>query len=80
MPKKTELVAPDKLESFAVIIRCTWANGDDDQRACLAELYRRGLWLSDDQTRHAIAASGRAVPDTVEGRKALLAEMGYKRT
>lgn len=40
------------IPDFAVIIRATWERGDVQQDA-LAELKRRGLWLSTDQCKQA---------------------------
>jgi hypothetical protein len=42
------LVRPAKLLSYQVIIRAIHQRGED-QANCLAELARRGLWLTDDQ-------------------------------
>jgi hypothetical protein len=46
------LVRPEHLQNFALIIRCTHQRGEDQQN-CLAELNRRGLWLSDEQKQRA---------------------------
>lgn len=48
----TRLTDPFYLEDWALIIRCTWQRGEDQER-CLKELDRRGLWLSDDQRAQA---------------------------
>jgi hypothetical protein len=42
------LVHPSKLLAYQVIIRAIHQRGED-QENCLAELARRGLWLTDDQ-------------------------------
>ena len=36
------------LPHYAIIIRCMWERGES-QTAALAELNRRGLWLTADQ-------------------------------
>jgi hypothetical protein len=50
--RKTKLVPPGELRAFELITRCIWQRGED-QTACLAELERRGLWLSDEQKQEA---------------------------
>lgn len=50
--KPTKLAPVESIPDFAVIIRCEWARGAVQQEA-LAELGRRGLWLSPEQKRHA---------------------------
>jgi hypothetical protein len=52
MRKPTKLAPVTEIPSFAVIIRCCWERGATQQEA-LAELKRRGLWLSEDQKRQA---------------------------
>jgi hypothetical protein len=42
------LVKPRRLASWCLIIRCIHQRGED-QRNCLAELSRRGLWLTEEQ-------------------------------
>lgn len=49
---KTELTPVAEIPAYAVIIRCCWERGVNQQEA-LAELNRRGLWLSPDQKRQA---------------------------
>lgn len=41
-----------KLEHASIITRCVWERGES-QKAALAELNRRGLWLSKDQKKAA---------------------------
>jgi hypothetical protein len=48
MPRKTI----ERLPAYALIIRATWERGET-QRAALAELNARGLWLSPEQKRKA---------------------------
>jgi hypothetical protein len=48
----TRLVDPFYLKDWALIIRCIWQRGEDQER-CLEELDRWGLWLSDDQKAQA---------------------------
>jgi hypothetical protein len=40
------------LPPYAVIIRVCWERGET-QRAALTDLRRRGLWLTEEQKRHA---------------------------
>lgn len=42
------LVKPRHLASWCLIIRCIHQRGED-QSNCLAELARRGLWLTEEQ-------------------------------
>lgn len=49
MPRLTPI---DRIPDFAVIIRAIHERGNT-QRKALAELDRRGLWLSDDQRHQA---------------------------
>jgi hypothetical protein len=42
------LTKPRYLASWCLIIRCIHQRGED-QRNCLAELERRGLWLTEEQ-------------------------------
>lgn len=44
----TKLTPVDRIPSYAVIIRCCWCRGAE-QQAALAELDRRRLWLSPEQ-------------------------------
>lgn len=46
------LTPPEALKDWQLIIRCIHQRGED-QAACLVELSRRGLWLSDEQRRQA---------------------------
>ncbi|ESQ85432.1 hypothetical protein AEAC466_04515 [Asticcacaulis sp. AC466] len=77
---KVKLTPVSKVESFVVIMR---AMGGDDQRAALAELHARGLWLGDgsysghDQQSAAIRAAGHPVPSEKQERNVTLAAMGY---
>ena len=48
----TRLVDPFYLKDWALLIRCVWQRGADQER-CLKELGRRGLWLSADQKAQA---------------------------
>jgi hypothetical protein len=48
----TKLTPVEELEGYQVIIRAIWTRGIDQQSA-LAELCRRGLWLSADQRKQA---------------------------
>ena len=48
----TALVPPGELKDWALLIRCIHQRGAD-QEACLAELSRRGLWLSPEQKEQA---------------------------
>lgn len=71
-----------KLQNFALIIRATCSTNRDDQRAVLAELFRRGLWLGDgrngsDQVAAAIRAAGLIAPDNSLARRIVLEAMGY---
>lgn len=85
--KRQTLAAPHMLQTFALIIRATHANGRADQREALAELHRRGSWLShglqggDDQEAMAIRAAGLEPPpaDARGDRAAILKAMGYRR-
>ncbi len=52
MKRPTKLEPVSKIPSYAVIIRAEWCRGDD-QADALVELERRGLWLTEDQKRHA---------------------------
>ncbi|MBB3693023.1 hypothetical protein FHY05_001647 [Sphingomonas sp. BK580] len=54
----SRLVPPECLKDWALIIRCVHSTGED-QKACMAELEKRGLWLNTDQRAHA----GLPVPD-----------------
>lgn len=51
-----ELVRPENLKAYQVIIRAIHQRGED-QWNCLAELDRRGLWLTEDQKVQAGLAS-----------------------
>jgi hypothetical protein len=42
----------EKLPNYTIIIRCIWERGESQQKA-LAELRRRGLWLSTEQKQAA---------------------------
>ena len=71
-----------KLENWALIVRATHPSGRDDQRAVLAELYRRRLWLGDgssgtDQVAQAIAGAGLIVPSDSLERRVVMAALGY---
>jgi hypothetical protein len=48
----TRLTPVEKIPAYAVIIRATWERGET-QADALAELARRGLWLSADQRKQA---------------------------
>lgn len=50
--RKTVLSPVRSIPAYAVIIRATWERGET-QREALAELDRRGLWLSADQRAQA---------------------------
>jgi hypothetical protein len=50
--KPTKLTPVHKIPAYAVITRATWERGAIQAEA-LAELDRRGLWLSDDQRKQA---------------------------
>lgn len=49
----------DKIDSYAVIIRCIYERGPTQDMA-LRELARRGLWLSEDQAAQAGVSRERA--------------------
>jgi hypothetical protein len=53
--------AIDRLPAYALIIRAVWERGEI-QRQALAEMARRGLWLSPEQR----VAAGLAQPATLE--------------
>jgi hypothetical protein len=56
--KPTKLEPVSAIPAYAVIIRATWERGAVQAEA-LAELNRRGLWLSDEQKRQAGLVSER---------------------
>lgn len=48
----SRLTQPNALKDWQLMIRCIHQRGAD-QEACLAELARRGLWLSAEQRAQA---------------------------
>lgn len=46
------LTRPEHLPAYALIIRCIHQRGED-QANCLAELHKRGLWLTKKQRQQA---------------------------
>lgn len=50
--RTTKLEPVEAIPAYAVIIRATWERGET-QREALAELDRRGLWLSAEQRKQA---------------------------
>lgn len=50
--KPTKLTPVREVPDYAVIIRCVWCRGADQQEA-FAELELRRLWLSEDQKTQA---------------------------
>ena len=50
--KGRPLTPVETIPAFAVILRAIWTRGEDQQDA-LAELDRRGLWLTAEQKKQA---------------------------